>query len=278
MSPQKEQDLGQENAESVSRDAFDKLKQRAEARRRGYTIMTICIAAAVLVIFAAASVSLFLRINDVVVEGVSRYDDETIIEASGLEYGQNLYSIDKSEIEKSITSNCPYIKSVRVDRRMPDVIALIVVEEQPAYYFELYGEYFVLSESMRVLERTTSMTSLLLDYQQIIQLKTQTVKRAVVGEQIVFENEGYISYAQQMLSTFMSSELGSGISLVDFSNRFAIFFIYANRLRIDVGSIDNIYMKITIAGRIIEKLGAGDKGTINVENDPAYYIIGSYES
>ena len=271
------QDLGEENAQILSRSSFEESQRRAIRRRKVHTALTICAALAVVIIFASACVSVFLRIGEISVDGLSRYEEGEIIAASGIDLGQNIYAINKAEIEKAITTSCPYIKSVKIRRNLPDTLSITVYDEEPRYYFELCGEYFVLSESMRVLERTNSMTNLLLDYEQIIKLKTQSVKRAVVGDVFVFDNASYLSYAREMLNTFANSELGRNITLVDFSNRFAIYFVYGDRLRVDVGSIEDINKKITIASRIISKLDARDKGTINVENDPAYYIIGTPE-
>ena len=271
------QDLGEENAQILSRSSFEESQRRAVRRRKVHTALTVCAALAVVIIFASACISVFLRIGEISVDGLSRYDKGEIIAASGIDLGQNIYAINKADIEKSITTSCPYIRSVKIRRNLPDTLSITVYDEEPKYYFELCGEYFVLSESMRVLERTNSMTTLLLDYEQIIKLKTQSVKRAVVGEVVVFDNESYLSYAREMLNTFANSELGRNITLVDFSNRFAIYFVYGDRLRVDVGSIEDIGKKIAIASRIIAKLDARDKGTINVENDPAYYIIGTPE-
>jgi cell division protein FtsQ len=261
------------NAERVSKETFLRLRDLNHARRIRRIILSLLFAFIVCIIFIVGCVSLFFKVSTISIEGTTGYDKDAIREASGIKLDQNLYSIDKSEIEKSVITSYPYIKNVRIDRRIPTTIALIIEEDIPRYYFEIAGEYFVLSDKLRVLEYTEDLDGLLSREPHIIKLNTQRITYAVVGRQIVFENADYFQYAQDMLATFLNSELSDKITLIDFSDKFNIFIMYDGRFKIEVGNIDNIVMKISFASRILNKFESSDTGTINVENDEAFVII-----
>ncbi len=263
----------QDSAARVSRGAFDSMTQRARLTKLRYNILVAVVAAAACIVFGVTCVALFFRIDKVNVEGVTRYDSGEVAAALPFSVGDNLYSIDKDEAKRAIAEKCPYLGYISIKRRIPDTINITVAEEDPKYYFSLGGEYFVLSETLRILERTNSMAEILLDYKDVIKISTDSIRRAVVGETVVFSNDGYYEYAQSMLSTFLNSSIRDKITLIDFSNRFALYVIYDNRLKIEFGDIDNIDVKLAFAVGIIEQLAVKDEGIINVENDTGFYKI-----
>ena len=267
-------DYAQQNAEKVTKSAFETMAQRTKRKKRIRTIITIAISAVLLLGFLVAIEIVFFKVNHYEISGETRYTAEQIISASGIKDGTNIYGIDKSSIEHNIIEKCPFIKSVRIYRTLPSTIRFEIQEEIPTYYFFIADEYFVLSESMRILDKTGNMGRLLLDYPNMKRLNTQSIKRAVVGEKVVFENEGFISYAEEMLTFFRQSPIWSSITTVDFSDRFSIFFVYEDRLKIILGDVSGVENKINIAEKIISSLDESERGTINVETNPAFYIIG----
>jgi len=266
-------DQGQKNAERVTKNSFENLLERGKKRRIRRMVITIVLSVIVTVIFAVACISLFFITENIVIEGDTRYTSEEIIAISGIEYGKNLYDIDKAAIEQQLISHLPYIKDVKIRRRVPDTIAIIIEEDTPVYYFEIQGEYFMISDTLRVLERTDDIAEMLVREPDIIKLNTQTITYAVEGDPIVFKNEGYYTYAQDMLATFLESTIGDKITLIDFSDKFSIYVMYEKRLRIEVGDISDIDMKIRFADGIISSLDKNYSGTVNVEGYPAFFIM-----
>lgn len=261
------------NAERISNNTFERLRELNRQRRSRRMIFSFLFAVAVCIVFVVGCVQLFFNVTTVLVEGETGYSDDGIRQASGILPEQNLYALDKAAIEQSVITQYPYIKRVRVDRRLPTTVALIVQEDEPRYYFELAGEYFVLSDTLRVMEYTEDIAELLLREPGIIKLNTQRIIYAVVGRQIKFENSDYFEYAQNMLATFLGSELSEKISLIDFNDKFNIYILYDDRFKIEFGNIENIAMKIDFASRILNRFNETDSGTINVENEEGFVII-----
>lgn len=84
----------------------------------------------VLVISGAiiAAMTLFFRVDEIVITGQERYTADEIRAATGVEIGDNLFLLNRSEVAKRITEQLPYIQSSRINPKAPDTL-FIEVEE-----------------------------------------------------------------------------------------------------------------------------------------------------
>jgi len=96
--------------------------------------------------------TVFFRVEQVTVSGNQRYTQEEIIAASGIQLGDNLYSLNKVRIDQNIRTTLPYIGDLTINRALPSTIQITVTEweavaqvaapgvEQVAAYQEEAGE------------------------------------------------------------------------------------------------------------------------------------------
>src|SRR5699024_10339301 len=75
-----------------------------------------------------AALTLFFKVDQVVVSGNDRYSEQEIIEVSGVEQRDNLILMDKYRIAEKLYTQLPYITEVRINRKLPDVLMVEVVE------------------------------------------------------------------------------------------------------------------------------------------------------
>ena len=61
----------------------------------------------------------FFVISDIEASGMTMYTESDVIEASGIQEGDNLYSFSTADAENNITFHCPYIKNADITRTMP---------------------------------------------------------------------------------------------------------------------------------------------------------------
>lgn len=102
-------------------------------RRRGrfsglYKLLFILLVTAAVV----AACVVFFRVNTVTVEGNTMYTDEEVIEASGIETGDNLVALPKSKIAARIRVGLPFVSSVSIRRVPPDQVTLVITEHAVA--------------------------------------------------------------------------------------------------------------------------------------------------
>lgn len=98
-------------------------------RRRGstgflYKLLSTLVICACLVV----ALTLFFRVDTIVVTGEEKYTEQEILDATGIENGDNLYLMNKNDVAGRMTAALPYLKNVRINRKLPDTL-LIEVEE-----------------------------------------------------------------------------------------------------------------------------------------------------
>ena len=80
--------------------------------------------------------SVFFKVDKVVVYGNNAYSAWTIQEASGIENGERLLSINNARASGKIRTNLPYVDTVRIGIKLPDTVNIYVTEYDVAYAFE----------------------------------------------------------------------------------------------------------------------------------------------
>ena len=66
------------------------------------------------------ALSVFFRVAKVEVEGNERYTDEEIVDASGIEQGDNLFFINRFAAMSRINAKLPYVESAVINLEMPN--------------------------------------------------------------------------------------------------------------------------------------------------------------
>lgn len=124
---------GESRAEQseVWEDDMSRYSHRNRTRRRnrgrfGPLFKLLCIIAVVVALTAGATV--FFRVETVAVSGNQRYTREEIVAASGIQLGDNLYSLNKIRIDQNIRRTLPYIGDLSINRALPSTIVITVTE------------------------------------------------------------------------------------------------------------------------------------------------------
>lgn len=91
--------------------------------------------------------SLFFKVEEVSVSGVSKYTEWDIREASGIQEGDNLLTLSKASICSRIYKRLPYVKTVRIARKLPDTVLIEIEELDVTYAVETEGEKWWLIRS-----------------------------------------------------------------------------------------------------------------------------------
>lgn len=261
------------NAGRIADDSFESLKEKNHRRKIRRNIVYVLVGILLCIVFAVACVALFFNAKEINVEGATVYDDYLIRECSGIELNQNLYRIDRAAVSEAIVTNYPYIKSVEVDVQLPATVTIRVTEDTPRYYFELCGEYYVLSESLRVLEHSEDLDDLQERLPGLIGLQTQNVTYAVCGRKITFAEGSSTEYTRQMLSTFAASSIADKITMINFTDRFNVYVIYDHRFKIEIGNMEDVATKIAFAEEILNRFDSSYSGVVNVENNPGFVVL-----
>lgn len=261
--------------EMLSRNIFSKIQQKSKQKLHRKMFFYITILVIFCACLAAVLFSVFFKIKHITVSGSTIYDDWRIIEASGITVGNNAYAVSRAAAEKRITEKFPYVSSVSLSHPSPSTLQLSITEDSAEYFFVIDGEYFILSDSLRVLEIISDSDIMQTRHADLLEISVSGVSKAVVGSRLEFVSSIYYDYAVRTLRIFAECSMAPHITLVNCSSKFDVYFIYDGRFRIEVGDTDDLQMKLTFADAVIKDLSDSATGIINVENQNAFFIAQS---
>ena len=131
----------------------------ARRRRRGsggflYRLLSVLLICGCLV----AAVTLFFRVDTVVITGEKRYTEEEIREASGVQDGDNLFLLNKYQVIRNIADALPYIEleNTHIQRKLPDTLLIQVQECGDPLAWEQDGAVWLVSPDGKIVEQTDS--------------------------------------------------------------------------------------------------------------------------
>ena len=200
-----------------------------------------------------------------------------VAESAGIEKGDKLYRIDRSRAEKEIIKNCAYIEKVNIKRSFPNKVKFVVECYEPIWYIEISGDFYVLDENLRVLEETKNEQRLY--DSDITKLTLPNVKKAIVGEEIIFGSSEVETEATiEIMQTILSSPIRNMLSSADIDNRYDIHFELdsvvddiklSGKFLVSVGGYSKLATKLEYIARAVAKESFENVGggTINVSED-----------
>lgn len=238
-------------------------QRRQEKKRTRRTVFYVFLFLLISAIFLTVCVAVFLKVEAVNINGIEKYAYEEIAAQVPIEIGSNIYSFKSDEIEQNILNSLPYIYSVEIKRDLPTTVEVNIVEEKPYYYSQIAGDTYLISKELKVLERIVGKKT---DITGLTQLKLNNVRRCIVGSTIEFVDKRTYDALIELYTAFENSYIDEKVVGVDVRSRFDIYIDYDNRFEVYLGDIDNIDIKIRFLVGIIDELGDGTKGKIDVSN------------
>ncbi|MBE6643176.1 MAG: FtsQ-type POTRA domain-containing protein [Ruminococcaceae bacterium] len=251
------------NAEIINRDTLERMKAKKRHkkffRRINYILLTIVLC----FVFIIVCMALFLKIESIEVKGNERYTSEQIVEVSGITVGQNMYSISKPEAKRLIIAEYPYVSDVVIRRTLPSTLTFRITEDIPAYYTEICGEYYILSDTLRVLERTEELPT---EELGLIRIMFADIKSVIVGEYIGFNKDITFEYIDSFIQSVNVHERRANITSIDLSRRYNIYVYYEDRFKIYLGDNTETEMKLTFAGLMIDTFEPHQRGEVDAHD------------
>lgn len=252
---------GLNNAELVNKDSFERLKsknRRKEFRRRiFYFFISVLLCAVV----ALVCIIFFFGLKHVEIRGNEKYSQDEILAVCSFEENVNLFGIDFDAAENLITGNFPYIRGVNFKRVFPSTLIITVFEDAPAWFTQIAGDWFVLSDDLRVISRYNMKEEIELLGLPLTYINLPEVNYAVTGETVKFTKTSNYDYIVSFLKELDDYEFFSSVDSIDASDRYHISVYSGNgKYKINIGTSENLDAKIKFVMKVIEE--AFDENTI----------------
>ncbi len=244
--------------------------QRNKRNRRKKIIIRSIIGVVFLVVGVIVGLSLFFNINKIVVSGDTVYSHETVVKASGVSEGDNLIFLSKSKLNDKISSELTYIGSVKVKRRLPSTLELVVKKTDAKLGIAMNGYYTLLDENGKVLEKDLEMVG-----ENITLVNLGEIESVDLGEMVVLKEEKVYTKMNDVLAECNRIGL-KDISMMDISDIYNIKIVYQGRITLELGETDNenLGSKLALGKAAIEKQDEENnhyRGTINLTVDGKGY-------
>lgn len=131
-------------------------RRRHTKRRRGrksfvflYKVLSVLVICAAII----AAMTLFFRVDNIVVSGQKRYTAEEIQEAAAVEIGSNMYLLNKYDVVRNITRKLPYIEDIRINRKLPDTLLIEVRESGRPFALVQEGSAWLISSGGKIVDQ-----------------------------------------------------------------------------------------------------------------------------
>ena len=214
--------------------------------------------------------SIFLRVEQIFVEGNEHYTDAEIIQAIDIEEGDNLFFFNRFAALSRVFAKLPYVEEVSVERTLPNKVTITVSESKALAYLVLGEEEWTLDHGCKVLGKATEgeLTFLI----PVEGIKPGTL---LIGEDMETEdkNRAIVDYLAEVLYQIEARGLQYSVSRIDFSDPNNVSFAYAGRYTVILGGSSNTEYKFGMFLSVLNQLQEGDVGIINVADGATAHFI-----
>lgn len=233
----------------ISEDEVQPQVRKPQRRKPNKKVLSVLrfgmlLSGAVIVVLALTMLILpIFKINKIVVEGNSYYDDATVAQMAGISAGDELFGWDMQKSCNAIMAAYPYASDIYVSIEF-FTVKIEIVEKPTVMYAECQNQYFSFDRGLRVLEIKSDGEEA---FSPFLRVKLPSVSSVQVGQNVQFANaETDVSYLLQFLDTLSSHNLLENVTYVDASDRFALSFVLSNAVRVEIGELKSMNEKLTL--------------------------------
>lgn len=252
--------------------------------RHGFLVKLASVAAVVAAVMLC--LSLFFRVEEVVVSGTDKYTPWMIKEASGINDGDSLLIVSDARVAGKIRLALPYVDEVRVGIKLPGTVHIEITELETTYAIEATdGSWWLITSDGRVVERiqTTAATAYTRIYgvQADTPKEKQTVRAAEeqpqtpdpteeTGDGVTLPTMAQITGAMRLdaVITILTALEDNGvigqIASVDVSNINDITMQYGQRLHVVLGTAEDLAYKVQYMALAIDQIEEYQTGELDV--------------
>lgn len=252
-------------------------------------LMQIVVVLAV-VLAVVMGLSVFFKVEQVVVYGNKAYSAWNVQEAAGIEGGENLLTLNTFRASGQIKAGLPYVDKVRIGIKLPDTVNIYIEEIDVAYAIQSQnGTWWLMTSGGNVVEQIdagtagsyTKILGVELDNPVVgeigkpVETVTEAIPTATAAEGETAPTEGFTpvivtgqNRLDAVLAILSSLELNGIVgeaASVDVSSLSNIELWYGQKFQVKLGDINNMDYKISCMKTAIEsQMKEYDMGVLDV--------------
>jgi cell division protein FtsQ len=176
----------------------EKVKKKKKRKKKHYLLRFIIIVAFITGMYFFFTSSLF-DIQTVTVQNNSHYTEEQIISLAGAKTGENLFETSLTQMKEKLLAD-PYIKNVKLKRKLPAEVVIIVEERKEDAAVPYGNQYIIIDNEGMVLRKADQEPTLTL-------LLGMTIKNMKPGTPLEVEDNTSLTDTLKLLEDVRKHEL-----------------------------------------------------------------------
>ncbi len=247
-------------------------KKTKRRRRRGFFGALFKLLSMLLVVAAVvAGCIVFFRVDDIQVEGATKYTQEQIAGASGVKRKDNLFTVNISQAAREILSAFPYVDEVSIHRRLPDTLVISVTECSPVACIPGGEDWWVLDAKGKLLEKGGGeLENRYIEVTGITPILPSAGSGLAVGE----ADSGKLRSLTQLLQALESREMTARTTAVDLTEETVITLSCDGRFTVKMPMNGDIDLKVRILKEATAALQSNETGLIDLTGEKGYFQPG----
>ena len=240
-------------------------KQQQIAIKKKKAILKIVKVLTLIIVIIGVSIYVALsplfNIKEINVTGNSKLSKEEIISLSELKTYENTFKVSKKNIKNKVKANA-YIENVKIRRKLPDKVEIIVVERVATYMIPFANSYIYINNQGYMLEITSQKAEM----PAIVGISTPE-EELHEGQRLISEDLVKLGEVLQIMESANANELVDLITKIDISNRQDyILTLEKEKKAIHLGDVSNLSTKMAYVKKILND-EKGVEGEILVNTD-----------
>ncbi|MBR0414731.1 MAG: FtsQ-type POTRA domain-containing protein [Clostridia bacterium] len=239
--------------------------ERAKRRNRNSVMLRALIASAVFIIGIVLSIFIFFKVGEIKVTGSKKYTAAQVVEASGVELGDNLFAPTALSVQSKLDKQLPYIKSVTLKHELPDVLVICVKESTAQFAFKSSNKnttkYILTDADLKLLEVADKPAK------GAAIIEGVGIVGADMGEKAKFKEPEKGDLVKTIKAVFADNGM-EDVTSINVKSTVDIEVVYNNAITVQIGQANALDYKCKIAAKAIEdalKENEKAKGTVNVK-------------
>lgn len=226
-------------------------KRKIKRFLTGFSIFMV-----IAVISVLLSLTVFFKMEKIIVTGETRYSYDDIISLSQIETGENIFLCDKAGASQRIVDALPYVAEAKVGFVIPNAITIEIVEEVPSYAMGYSDGYYIVGENGRILEKTAE------NYYHLPVVQGAEITTNQVGDYANFSDKNITSILAELVRVLEAYDFDQ-VTVIDVSDTANIRFVFDDRITVVLGIPEDVAYKVKTAQTIInDKLDPNGTGLI----------------
>ena len=226
------------------------------------SFVLVCLA----IVFA---LGVFFRVQEIEVRGAESYTAEEIIDASGIDMGDNLFFINRSTASSNIFSRKPFVEEASIERILPNTIIIKVEESRALAYVDWEGQTWMMTGGCKMLGSGTME-----ELQGLIHVKNITPANVSAGEIMTVDpaESLKLTYVQELLQCMDGLGMTADVSEIDIQNAADPTFEYLDRFTVKMGPNENTDYKLRKLLSAVMDMDASLMGTVDLSEGTAVHV------